>query len=289
MPAINKTTKLKQKEWRGKIADQRTKDRSQYPAAPSAGPGILKIYRQLLKQAVNRKKHFSACVLGATPELRDMVLKQGGDLTSIDVSLDMIQKTSPLMKHTKRGKENILISDWLNSPLADNYFDVVLGDGVSNNIAYQDQIKFFKEIKRLLKPNGHLIIREGVINPQRPISSVEDINTRFMTGQDHWFDTFMDLRFYCDLSKRCANPAQHKWFMHRLFNELAKAHQIKRLNKKTIDTLWWFRSDLTHTVMPHARLEQLMTKQFDLKPTPQAQDYNFTADTFLFFTARPKS
>jgi ubiquinone/menaquinone biosynthesis C-methylase UbiE len=286
---MNKTSKLKLKEWQGKIANQRTKNRSQYPAAPSASKGVLRIYEELLIKTIGKKKNFRACVLGATPELRDLVLKHKGQLTTIDLSLEMMDKCTPLMKHNNTNREVLVMGDWLENPLADDYFDVVIGDGISNNIAFKDQNKLFNKFNRLLKKNGRLILREGTRNPKRPQQSVEEINSNYINNNDHWFDTLLNLYLYSDLSPRLYDKKTYKSYMGKLFKEIEKAYIQKRLNKKTVKTLWRFRSDITHTFMPQPLLKKIFTKHFVLLPTKQSQDFDFTKDTMTFYFAKSKN
>lgn len=248
----------------------------------------MKIYEELLIKSVGRKKNFHACVLGATPELRDLVLKHKGQLTTIDISLAMIDKCTPLMKYNNNDQEVIVVGDWLENPLANEYFDIVLGDGISNNIAFKDQNKLFIKLKRLLKKNGRLILREGAENPERPIQSIEEINRNFINNKDHWFDLFFNLRFYSDISDKLYNKKTYQSYMAKLFNHIKRAHQQKRLGHKTYIALWWFRGNIVHTIMPQPLLEKLIGKQFTLLPIQQAKDYQFTKDTMTFYYAKSK-
>ncbi len=286
---MNKASKLKLTEWKGKIANQRTKNRSQYPAAPSASKDVLNLYKELLIKAVGKKKDFRACVLGATPELRDLVLKHKGQLTTIDLSLEMMEKCTPLKKYDNNNREVIVVGDWLENPLADNYFDVVLGDGISNNIAFKDQNKLFKKLNLLLKKNGRLILREGARNPKRSQQSIEEINHDFTSNNKHWFDILFNLYFYSDISKKTFDKKTYKSYLGKLFKEIEQAYIKERLSKKTVKALWWFQSTMTHTFMPQPLLEKFISKHFTLLSTKQSQDFDFTNDTMTFYFAKPKN
>ncbi|MCD4761314.1 class I SAM-dependent methyltransferase [bacterium] len=192
---MNKHTELKKEEWKDIIADQRTGDRKNYVAAPSAGPGILAKYEELLDKAIGKKTEFTALVLGATPELRDMVLERGGQLTTLDISQDMIKKTTPLMKHQNHTNETIIEGSWLESGFKDNSFNIILGDGISANIAFQDQDQLFSQLKRLLNSDGFLILREVGLSKDRKQQTVEEIEQEYLDGKIHWFDVFFTLYF----------------------------------------------------------------------------------------------
>lgn len=273
-------------EWQGRHAQQRTIDRTHYPMAPSAGKGIIFNYKKLLKKAIRGKTQFKACVLGATPELRDMVLELGGNLTTIDISLEMILKCTPLMKYKNSSKETIIKGDWLDNPLQAHYFDVVLGDGVSTNIHFNDQDRFFKEIKRMLKPQGFFILRDVSINPDRKRYSIEEIDKAFRNGDIHWFDMLFNLYFYSPITNKCYDKETHMGYMEKLFREIEYAHQKKKLSTKAFEALWWFKGKLIHTFFIKQDFRKLINTYFQLLPVSQAKDYTFTQDTVLFYLGK---
>jgi len=288
MKDTKKSSRKRAKQWRGRIVDIRTKDRSQYPAAPSAGKEVMAVYGELLDKAIGKKKKFNACVLGATPELRDMVLKRGGNLTSIDLSMEMFEKVKPFMKYPDHPRDVIVRANWIDNPLASQYFDVVMGDGISNNIPFKDQGVLFKKIRGLLKNNGRAILRDAVRNSDRAIRTVEEIDEDFMAGRIHWFDVFLDLYFYSDISGRCYHKKTHRSSMSKLFAIIDECHKQGRLSKKTHKALVWFRSDIKHTFMPDTLLDKYIEKQFTLLPAPCAHDFKFTEDTLIFHFGKPK-
>ena len=281
-------TKRKQKEWRDKIADQRTMERSNYPGAPSAAKGIIAVYRELIMKAVKNKKHFKALVLGATPEIRDLVLELGGSLVTLDVSTDMIVKCNKLMRYAGHKKEKIIIGDWLESGLADNSFDVVIGDGVTNNISVKDHSRFFKENHRLLKKDGYLIIREFVFNSKIAPDSVKKITQKFDRGVSHWFDMFLSLYINSELKPKIYNRKQCRLYMKKLFDHLYLYYKKGELSQKAFDAMWWFRSNIIHTFVEKEVLEKNMTDFFQLLPVKQADNFFFTKNYALFFFGQVK-
>lgn len=279
-------TKRKQKEWRDNIADQRTKNRANYPGAPSACQGILNVYKQLLKKAVQNKKNFQALVLGATPEIRDLVLSLDGDLVTLDISHDMINKCNRLMKHSGHKKEKIVIGDWLKSGLKDGTFDVIIGDGVTNNISVKDHQRFFQENKRLLKKNGYLIIREFVFNKDIPSSPIRKIAQKFDQGQFHWFDMFMAMYINSELKNKIYNKKQCRLYMKKFFDHFYLHYKKGDVSQKAFDAMWWFRSNIIHTFVERNKLAGLMAEYFKLLPVKQAKEFFFTRNYALFFFGR---
>lgn len=284
---MEKDLKVEPEQWqKGDIAEQRTKDRKQYLAAPSACDGVIEIYKELLEKSIANKNDFNACVLGVTPELRNIVLERGGNLTSIDINSKMFGKVKPYIEYN--GKEKIVIGDWLDNQLVSESYNVVLGDGVSNNISFKEQDKFFREISRLIKKDSYVILREAAINPKRPIRSVEDIDKDFINRKIHWFDLLMDLYFYSDISDNCYDKETYTSDLGRLYRDIELCYKQGRLSKKTFNAIWWFKSDIKHTFMPYPALKEFFEKQFVSLPTKQAQDFNFTKDTFIFYFGKKK-
>ena len=127
----------------------------QCPGKPT--PGAVKTYKKFILATIKglRKKP-KGLVLGATPELRDLLNRLNFEVTIIDISMEMILAMTELMK-TKNAEEIIVKGDWLTNPLAANYYDIVIGDLVLNNVPKEKQSQFIKKIYKLLKPHGSFI------------------------------------------------------------------------------------------------------------------------------------
>jgi len=229
-------------------------------------------------------------VLGSTPETRDLVLKHGGELTSIDISMEMILKTDKFLtsKDKDKNKETIIRGDWLKNPTQDGYFDVVLGDGVLNNVSIDDQSRFLEKINRILKPGGYMILREGSVKSDKKKKTVEELNADYVDGRIHWFDLFVSLYCYSDLTDRCFDKEKHKWYQAKIFNEIENAYLEGRLSKKAVDAMWWFKNNLTHTFLPRFDLIEFMQKYFRLISIEQAKDYEFCESLMSFYFGKVK-
>jgi SAM-dependent methyltransferase len=115
-------------------------------------------YREWLGTINTERKPLKGLVLGATPELRDALVDFGYSVFSIDINVDMFLAMDELLK-SKDVNEVIVRSNWLNNPLAENYFDVVLGDAVLPNVPWSDRQALLAEVRRLLKPDGIFLTR----------------------------------------------------------------------------------------------------------------------------------
>jgi len=273
--------------WSKKSVKQRM-DRKNYAAAPSAAPGVLKLYEEYFIKALNHKKKAKIMVLGATPELRDITLKHGHELVTVDWNIEIVEAWGSTMSFKNYPNETIVKCNWLNIPLKSNYFDLILGDGISNNVFSQDQDKLFKEIKRLLKLRGYVLFREGVLSPKRKIKTLGEIDSDFLKKDIDWFDLFFDSWLYSDIVSRFYNKKTGVSNIDKFLTILEKEHNKKRISGKSLESLMWYKGSGVRVVWPRPKLEKLFKKYFKLIPVKQAQDYKFTQDTMMFFFGKNK-
>src|SRR6185369_7366534 len=111
-------------------------------------------------------------------ELRDILFKLGYQAYSIDINMDMFLAMQGLLKNAS-SSETIIKSDWLNNPLRDKYFDVVLGDAVLPNIPWKERNHLLKEVRRVLKPNGVYLTRAFYAPDKKRFKDVEAILQHF--------------------------------------------------------------------------------------------------------------
>ncbi len=108
---------------------------------------------------------------------------KGAKVIGIDFSEKMLQIAKE--KLVKSGKKNILLKqmDAENLKFKDNSFDYVVTTCVFCSVP--DPIKGLKEIRRVLKPTGRLIMIEHVLSKNPIIALIEHINnplTKFFMG-----------------------------------------------------------------------------------------------------------
>jgi len=131
------------------------------PGRPSEQ--AINIYKGFVRKAVGGiKRQPRALVLGSTPELRDLLKELGCRVAIVDINLEMILAMTELLE-MKNQEEIMVRGNWISTPLASHYFDVVLGDIVLSNVPAESQEQFLKEIIRILKPRGYFITKMEVI------------------------------------------------------------------------------------------------------------------------------
>lgn len=156
-------------------------DWNNYFTPPSRiSPEEVKKYRQWLKKNNKDKKPLKTLVLGATPELRDALFDFGYQVYSIDINLDMFLAMNDLLKN-KNPNEVLIKGNWLNNPLSDHYFDVVVGDAVLPNLPWEKRLDLLKEVKRLLKDGGIFLTRAFCAPKKKTFKNVKEILEHFST------------------------------------------------------------------------------------------------------------
>ncbi|ABA88207.1 SAM-dependent methyltransferase, type 11 [Syntrophotalea carbinolica DSM 2380] len=96
-------------------------------------------------------------LLGVTPEITGLPWPPGSRLLAVDQSEAMIREVwSPhptILSNAVRGK-------WCQLPTDNHSFDLIVGDGCMTLMdAEQGMLRFISELRRVLRPGGHLALR----------------------------------------------------------------------------------------------------------------------------------
>jgi len=197
-----------------------------------------KIFCKFIKKVKGAKK---ALVLGATPAVRDSLAKFDIEVTLLDASKDIIKGMDQLITHNK--KENKIEGNWLKMPFEDNSFDIVMGDLIIGNLNAENQQKFLREVKRVLKPKGYLIHRIFYIPLKLGFGDTEDILEMFSKFKQN-YDRNTEL-FIC-LMYNTYNPKTNEVYTSEIKKTLAK---YRKGNKY---------------VYPDKKVEKLMNRTYEM-------------------------
>jgi len=146
-----------------------------------------------------------ALVMGATPELRDILNELNYEVTIIDINQEMITAMTHEMK-TKNSKEKIINSNWLDNPLQTDYFDIIIGDAIFPNIPWDERQNLLNEIKRLLKPDGYFVTRAFCIPKNHPRKTVGEV-LEFFKDREPTYEN--SLKFVLELQILSFNSETH--------------------------------------------------------------------------------
>jgi len=159
-----KMRNLNMQRYRNKFSNQKFLQRITSPASPTQED--LELYKKYLPQ------NGTVVLLGSTPTIRDLLTDLEINYIVADSSFRMIENSLQLTQKANQEKETWLKSEWSEMPLANNFFDCIIGDLVINQILPSNQDSFFKKIHHLLIPGGIFVTRTQIVN-----SSLENLNS----------------------------------------------------------------------------------------------------------------
>ena len=130
-------------------------DNNPSPIRPSQDD--IDIYCKFL-QRIREKKRI--LILGSTPELRDLLVKEVGvTIYLADFSYQMPAAMLKFTQHVDPLKEVWIKANWLELPFPENFFDVILGDLILQQFPPDLELSFLKKMHLFLKEDGAFIGR----------------------------------------------------------------------------------------------------------------------------------
>lgn len=241
------------------------------PARPSRGD--VKVYEKLFSGAIKGKKNSKVLILGSTPELRDLAHKYKTEVTIIDISLEMMMAMRQFMKYKdETEKESWVKSGWLKNPLDSEYFDVILGDFVNENIPFNLHKEFYKELARLLKKNGYFITR--VMHCPSKKTLPEETIAKYLKLKD--FVNLLEEMFF-DLLVNSAKPPSFEMPTKNAILSLEdykKGQKNKKLLDSAINKLNFLYSPKTWWGTTKEIFQSRIKKNFQINKIENARNYS---------------
>lgn len=165
MDAMN--TGSPENAWASVVLRARIKhfDRRMRHEAGSPDPVEVARYRHFLHALKPSPQGKRVLVLGMTPEIRQMALEQGCQLTSIDSSAAAIELYTDWVTPALMEREDIFLGDWFAiDQITPHKADAILGDGIFGNILTIDgHHRLLGKLKEALMPGGVIIMRQALI------------------------------------------------------------------------------------------------------------------------------
>jgi len=202
------------------------------PIRPSES--ALEVYIQHLRRAKNRGEN-SVLVLGATPELRLLALREGFEVVFVDRDRLMIQAMALLIDYSgvDESRETCLECDWLGMPNPPFPYGVVLGDGSLNHLTMEQMSELLAKLRRFLTKSGSLCLRVMTYPKSREQTSLVSIFSKYRTRADGeqnrmLRDLYLRLLFAKGVYRKSTRTSSHL----RLMNELKRACDSNRVRKE---------------------------------------------------------
>lgn len=228
---------------------------------PAVSEETLEKFNDLYNKSVVGAATVNTLVLGATPELRDIVLSYNHHLTTVDRDTKMLEAKSKLMHYQHHPNETVVISNWLAIHFPDNTFDVILGDGVLTALTQEDQKTLLDILHRILKPTGYLLLREGAVVHRRPRYTPAMHVHQYRSGQYTLFDLFFGLRLY-NQNFKSIDVQTRKTYLNDFKEKIELYFQQGVLSGDERKQLFSIATELEHTLLHKEDLEALLKTAF---------------------------
>ncbi len=141
---------------------------------PPARPNLNEqgFYETIIKKVIKNNPRAKILILGSTPELRDIIIKNKITPVCCDISSEVFRSLRIIMK--RHGQERFILSDWTELNLKQR-FDLILGHQVINMLPLKKQSKLIETVHNHLKPGG--IFVQSVV-----LRASQDKNISLLTG-----------------------------------------------------------------------------------------------------------
>lgn len=253
--------------------------------APAVSEETLERFHDLYSRSVEGSADIEALVLGATPELRDIVLAHGHHLTTVDRDPAASAEKSREMHYQHHPNEKIITQDWLEMHFPANTFDVILGDGVLTALPQADQTKLLDTLHHILKPTGYLLLREGAVVHSRPRYHPNVHIHEYRTGQYNLFDLFFGLRLY-NQNFKSIDINTRKTYLKDFSNKISEYHKNGWLSDVEQKRLLSIGNELKLTLLHKEDLEALLKRVFYPKDVIHDIGSGHLSPWYFFLTQR---
>ena len=241
------------------------------PGRPSEE--AIEFYKEFAKDATcGLKRKPRGLVLGATPELRDLLAEMKWEAVMIDVNLEMIEAMSALLKRNNPN-EVIVKGDWIENPLRSGYFDAVFGDLVLANVPWSLQGAFLKNVRRVLRPGGAFITKVEVVKKDTLKVSGEELLRQYASMPQYRnkaMELFCYLLHIVSWNKRThlADTKRMKQWMKKYKKGAQYVHKNKEA-ERLLNLIWkmWEPMVKTWGVGTEKELRGKVTKYFRIVNT----------------------
>jgi len=128
-----------------------------------------------LERSLNRP--LDACILGSTPEFRDLTHELGcASVTVIDRNKGFYELVSPLCVEPN-PREIVVFADWVDElPQHASKFDAILSDLTLGNLPYESRADFFSGVTAALRPGG-IYVDKVLTNEE--LQSLDQLDRRY--------------------------------------------------------------------------------------------------------------
>lgn len=272
-----------------KIAKQRGRQKNRVPPfAPSKNE--LNFYKKYIVKITKTKAlPRRALILGATPELRDLAIKFGLESHSVDISKEMMEKFSSLMKFSGHPKDKRLIKNWLQMKYPKNYFGIIMGDASLNNLATcADNDILFEICSRILGDGGFLVLRQ-IVYPSKfkPYKNLKRFINDYRLKKIAWEDFFTELRIFI-FKEKIYNKKTFQYDAGKNFKLIDELFKNKIITANEYNRINIFRNKVINTFYPRINFIKAAEKK-KFKILKEFHDNQFRLFNYMYMMAFKKT
>ncbi len=247
------------------------------PARPSSGD--QKTYNQIIKELPFKLK--TALVLGATPELRDLLGRRKLKVSISDFNINMI-KAMTILRKTKT-KEKVFLTDWTKK-FTNQKFDLILGDTVLNMLNWKDWPKALENIKEMLNPSGFVLQKIALFNPKKKKMKSLDIIKKWRAKKLKTPDMRWFLEMYSDYN--VYNPKTMIDSKIKLLAGFKKNHEKGDLTDKEWEIVKRYDDKVIMTIPKKGKVNRMLKKYFEIVEIVSGKDYLYCRDMPVYLLKR---
>lgn len=239
----------------------------------------LQIYEDHMAK-ISGRKDAGVLILGVTPELRMLALKNGCRVTAVDNNMIAIKAMDEFMDYTglDRARETILKYNWLDMPMNKHEYDLALGDGSLTMLTnFEDLENLLARLRELLKPDGYFSTKVGVYPDDWIQTGILDILEKYRQRSKKSLPEFYgpELIFELMFSRDAYDEKNGQMSYAKLIRKLRTSFKEGSLSKSEFDFLhqnwisvfeFWgeIGMDMVLLIPKIGHLESLLAKYFHI-------------------------
>ncbi len=247
------------------------------PTAPNEVE--IRFYDKYAKLVSKKFKNKNVFVLGATPEVMDIVLENNFITYCFDLSEQTIGSCNNLMKHKNNPNNHLKQGNWLEMDFKEGFFSIVLGDAPFVNLTTKEHNEeLFEILKKQIMPNGYLVMRHLVLPELKPILKKELVSL-YREGKMTFPDFLMELRIIV-YQDEAYDKETYRYDAVKNFELIEEDYKKGIFNKDERNKLMKFRNNIINTFIPE-KIFLKMAEKHGFKLIEIFQDKEFRFQNYL--------
>ncbi len=232
-----------------------------FPARPS--PEEMVLFDILMRGQEGKK----LLILGATPEFRDLGVRNKLRVTCADINPNMFEGMKKIMEEENDSEEFVECS-WLEMPFEDETFDIVFAEQSINIIEVKYFDDFLKEVGRVLKKGKNFILK--TINPNKDCEDkiIKDYKEQ-KRDIPYLYDKLLNLK------KNYHNGQVGHRTLKEIFDKILKEQKISKEEYDDFFKVWGglVESDLRLNAIDKDEMETKIRRYFKIKERIYGDDF----------------